>query len=60
MTFPNPGDATYGSCLFLFTLSAVPKSEFYEFSIGHRGSVVYSHAEMESFFWLVMFSLGGP
>ena len=55
----NSGDPTYGSCIFRFALTAVPKSEFYDFSIGRRGSVVYSHAEMEWFFRYVLFSLGG-
>ena len=58
--FRDAGDPTWGSCIFRFTLPAVPESEFYEFEIGRRGRVVHSHAEMESFFWDILFSLGGP
>jgi len=46
------------SCKFNFDVSSVPKSDFYKVSVGHRGELTYSYAEMQQNAWTVGFTLG--
>lgn len=45
-------------CTFSFTIDDVPKAEFYEVEVTHRGKLSYSHEEMEKRDWAVEVSLG--
>ena len=45
-------------CEFPFELSNIPESDFYEVSVGRRGSTVYSRSELEGRNWHLILSLG--
>ena len=47
-----------GACRFDFEVPDVPKADFYEIEISHRGGLSYSYDEMEALGWDVAFSLG--
>ena len=54
----GPGEKNRITCSFEFVVDDVPRSDFYEVSVGRRGSVTYKRAELEKNGWLVTFSLG--
>lgn len=45
-------------CEFSFEVTNIPESDFYEVSVGRRGSVVYQRSELESQDWHLSLSLG--
>jgi len=52
---PDP-DASSRSCAFIF-VTEVPDAKFYTFTLGRRGDLTYSKAEMEEMGWMPGFSL---
>jgi hypothetical protein len=55
----NPGRVLDGStCEFAFTVPAVPKANFYQFEMTHRGVLAYRYNELAALDWKVEFSLG--
>ena len=46
------------TCRLTFEVSPIPFSDFYEVSVGRRGSQVYSHADLEGKGWHIDLSLG--
>lgn len=56
------GEQTFESgriCTFTFT-ATVPDSPFYTVSLGRRGDLTYSRAEIEATDWAVELSIGDP
>lgn len=45
-------------CRFSFEITDVPKAEFYQFMVTHRGAPTMTHDDMERSNWTVSFSLG--
>ncbi len=45
-------------CEFPLTVENVPDSDFYQVSVGHRGEISHTRAEMEQSGWTVGFTLG--
>ncbi len=46
------------ACAFPFQVTFIPDADFYEIEVGRRGSLIFSHRELESIGWLVGFELG--
>ena len=46
------------SCQLVFEVSPIPFSDFYEISVGRRGTQVYSHSDLESQDWHIDLTLG--
>jgi hypothetical protein len=53
------GRADGGSCVFEFTLSDVPRADYYTFEVGRRGELSYSREDLLVEGWHVGFTLGG-
>lgn len=51
-------DLDFSYCQFKFTVEDVPEADFYAVSVGRRGELTYSYAEMKKRDWKVSFSLG--
>jgi hypothetical protein len=47
------------ACEFPFTISNLPKANFYEIEVGRRGGLKYSLDELRKAGWAVKFQLGG-
>lgn len=45
-------------CELAFTVDGVPRSDFYEVEVSHRGGLTYSHDEMVDNDWTVDLSIG--
>jgi len=45
-------------CTFPITVKDVPDSDFYSISVGHRGDVPHTRAELEASGWNVVLTLG--
>ena len=56
----GPGKIVASACKFTFTVLNIPAADFYEVEVGRRGSLTFSHDEMEKNEWKVAFSLGNP
>ena len=55
----GPGTQTQASdCLFTFTVSGLPKAEFYSVEVSHRGALSWSFDELKAKGWTVALSLG--
>jgi hypothetical protein len=54
----DAGKEAFPSCVFTFTVSELPRSDFYSVESGRRGSLSYSFEEMEDQSWIVFLSLG--
>ena len=52
------GHERNGTCVFDFTVEDVPKADFYEVEISHRGGLTYSYKEMDERDWTMAVSLG--
>ena len=50
--------AGYNECLLPFQVTHVPTVDFYEIAVGRRGSLVFSHTELEADEWYVGFQIG--
>ena len=59
-TGSQPSNSEYSNvvCVFDFQVENVPKADFYAISIGRRGELNYSFAEMEQKEWTVSLSIG--
>lgn len=53
----DPDGSSASRCHYTFTVE-VPAAEFYAVSVGRRGELTYSKAEMEAQGWQVGFTLG--
>lgn len=49
---------TATSCEFPLKVTDIPESDFYEVSVGRRGSTVYRRSELENQAWYLELSLG--
>lgn len=45
-------------CQFEFTIEDVPKADFYQIEVSHRGALTYPRQELEERGWFVSFTLG--
>jgi len=52
-------DLDISYCQFDFEVPDVPASDFYSVSVGRRGELTYTKAEMDEADWFVAFTLGG-
>lgn len=52
------GTEVDAGCEFPFKVENVPVAKFYKVEVGRRGTVSYSHADMEAASWKVELSLG--
>lgn len=46
------------ACTFAFSISGVPKADFYQVKVNHRGGPTYSFTDMETNGWHVELTLG--
>ena len=56
----NGKTAGWNKCVFPFYVFNVTDADFYEISVGNRGSVVYSRDDLQQNDWHVTLSLGSP
>jgi serine/threonine-protein kinase len=47
-----------GACEFTFRVDGVPKVDFYQVEVSHRGALTYSFSDLETHGWSVTASLG--
>jgi len=52
------GEITNDGCRFPFTVQNLPVAKFYKITVGHRGELDYSYAELQAADWNVGFTLG--
>ena len=48
----------FRQCVFPFQVTHVPDSDFYQVSVGRRGSLIYSRDELDLKEWKIGFQLG--
>jgi hypothetical protein len=52
------GEQTSGGCMLRFKIDGIRPAKFYKVTVGRRGEISYSHAEMEAQGWFVELTLG--
>lgn len=58
-SFPTGQTVDRTHCQFTYEFHDVPDAEFYTVTVGRRGELTYSFAEMESMDWRITSALGG-
>jgi len=51
-------DSTSRACVFKYTLTNVPKEDFYRVQVSHRGELEYSYDDMQANGWDIQSTLG--
>ena len=54
----SKGALSPATCSFEFSVTEVPREDFYRIEVSHRGEIEFSFAEMESKNWMVELTLG--